>query len=112
PFFGKKVNELVRPTEPVVDLQPHLRAVAERMKGTDEAALQAAIGDLQALAEDYRDLERMMNAPLRFNYPPEVSLDSRVDAAELAEGVASQERRRLGLGDQPIIFLRSSLEWD
>ena len=31
---------------------------------TDEPALQAAIADLQELAEDYRDLERMMNAPL------------------------------------------------
>jgi Zn-dependent peptidase ImmA (M78 family)/DNA-binding XRE family transcriptional regulator len=112
PYLGKKVNDLVRPTEPVVDLQPHLRAVAEKMKGTDEAALQAAIGDLQQLAEDYRDLERMMNAPLRFNYPPEVSLDSRIDAAQLAESVALQERRRLGLGDQPVIYLRSTLEWD
>lgn len=112
PFLGRKVNDLVRPTEPVVDLQPHLRAVAEKMKGTDEAALQAAIADLQDLAEDYRDLERTMNAPLRFNYPPEVSLDTRIDAAELAEGVASQERRRLGLGDQPVIYLRSTLEWD
>ena len=112
PFLGRKVNDLVRPTEPVVDLQPHLRAVAERMKGTDEPALQAAIADLQEFAEDYRDLERMMNAPLRFNYPPEISLDTRIDAAELAEGVASQERRRLGLGDQPIISLRSTLEWD
>jgi len=112
PFLGKKVNDLVRPTEPVVDLQPHLRAVAEKMKGADEPALLAAIGDLQELAEDYRELERTMNAPLRFNYPAEVSLDSRIDAAELAEGVASQERRRLGLGDQPIIHLRSTLEWD
>src|SRR6185369_15290624 len=111
-FLGRKVNELVRPTEPVVDLQPHLRAVAEKMKGTDEAALESAIAELQQLAEDYRDLERMMNAPLRFNYPPEVSLDSRIDAAELAEGVASQERRRLGLGDHPVIYLRSTLEWD
>ena len=102
-FLGKKVNDLVRPTEPVVDLQPHLRAVAEKMKGTDEPALQAAIADLQELAEDYRDLERMMNAPLRFNYPPEVTLDSRIDAAQLAETVAVQERRRLGLGDQPVI---------
>lgn len=112
PFLGKKVNDLVRPTEPVVDLQPHLRAVAEKMKGADEPALHAAIGELQELAEDYRDLERMMNAPLRFNYPPEVSLDTRIDAAELAVGVASQERRRLGLGDQPVIYLRSTLEWD
>lgn len=112
PFLGRKVNELVRPTEPVVDLQPHLRAVAEKMKGTDEAALQAAIADLQQLAEDYRDLERMTNAPLRFNYPPEVSLDTRIDAVELAESVASKERQRLGLGDQPVIYLRSTLEWD
>lgn len=112
PFLGKQVNDLVRPTEPVVDLQPHLRAVAEKMKGTDEAALQAAIADLQELAEDYRELERMMHAPLRLNYPPEVALDSRIDAAELAESVAVQERQRLGLGDQPVIHLRSTLEWD
>src|SRR5438876_7739660 len=50
PFLGKSVNDLARPTEPVVDLQPHLRAVAERMKGADEPALQAAIGDFQQLA--------------------------------------------------------------
>ena len=31
-FFGRKVNELVRPGEPVTDLQPHLRAVADKMK--------------------------------------------------------------------------------
>jgi Zn-dependent peptidase ImmA (M78 family)/DNA-binding XRE family transcriptional regulator len=111
-YLGKTVNDLVRPAAPVVDLQPHLRAVAERMKGTDETALQAAIAELQELAEDYRELERMMNAPLRFNYPPEVSLDTRIDAAELAEGVAIQERQRLGLGDQPVIYLRNMLEWD
>jgi Zn-dependent peptidase ImmA (M78 family)/DNA-binding XRE family transcriptional regulator len=112
PFLGKKVNDLVRSSEPVVDLQPHLRAVAEKMKGTNELALQAAITELQELADDYRDLERMMNAPLRHNYPSEVALDSRIDPAELAEGVAGQERRRLGLGDQPVIYLRSMLEWD
>ena len=53
-----------------------------------------------------------MNAPLRFNYPPEVTLNPRIDAAELAESVAQQERQRLGLGDQPVINLRSTLEWD
>ena len=34
-FFGRKVNELVRPGEPVADFQPHLRAVADRMKPAD-----------------------------------------------------------------------------
>src|SRR5216683_135004 len=111
-FLGRKVHELVRPTEPVVDLQPHLRAAVEKMKGGDEEALHAAIDELQRLAEDYRDLEKLMKAPLRFNYPPEVTLNPRIDAAELAESVALQERQRLGLGDQPVIYLRSTLEWD
>src|SRR6266851_9174735 len=35
-FLGRKVNELVRPTEPVVHLQPHLRAAVEKKKGVDE----------------------------------------------------------------------------
>src|SRR5260370_14116280 len=73
-FLGRKVHELVRPTEPVIDLQPHLRAVAEKMKGADEEALNAAIGELQRLAADYPDFEKFMNAPLRFNYPPEITL--------------------------------------
>jgi Zn-dependent peptidase ImmA (M78 family)/DNA-binding XRE family transcriptional regulator len=111
-FLGRKVHELVRPTEPVVDLQPHLRAAVEKMKGVDEAALNAAIDELQRLAEDYRDLEKLQNAPLRFNFPPEVTLTPRIDSAELAEGVAQQERQRLGLGDQPVINLRNTLEWD
>ncbi len=111
-FLGRKVHELVRPTEPVVDLQPHLRGVVEKMKSADETALNAAIEELQRLAEDYRNLEKLMNAPMRFNYPAEVTLNTRIDAAELAESVAMQERQRLGLGDQPVIYLRSTLEWD
>jgi Zn-dependent peptidase ImmA (M78 family)/DNA-binding XRE family transcriptional regulator len=111
-FFGRKVHELVRPTEPVVNLQPHLRAAVERMKDADEVSLNAAIEELQRLAEDYRELERLMNAPLRWSYPPELKLNPWIDAAELAESVALQERQRLGLGDQPVIYLRSMLEWD
>ena len=111
-FLGRSVHDLVRPTEPVVNLKPHLRAVVERMKGADKEALNSAIDELQRLAEDYRELEQLMEAPLRFNYPPEITLGPRVDPAQLAEGVAVQERRRLGLGDQPVIDLRSTLEWD
>jgi Zn-dependent peptidase ImmA (M78 family)/DNA-binding XRE family transcriptional regulator len=111
-FLGRKVHELVRPSEPIVDLQPHLRAVAERMKPTDQQELLAAIDELQRLAEDYRELETIMSAPLRTNYPPEESLNPRIDVVQFAESVAIKERRRLGLGDQPIIHLRSTLEWD
>ncbi|MBI3464795.1 MAG: ImmA/IrrE family metallo-endopeptidase [Planctomycetes bacterium] len=111
-FFGRNVHDLVRPTEPVVGLQPALRAGADRLKGSDAEQLNAAIDELQRLAEDYRDLERMLNAPLRFNYPAEISLGPRVDASQLGEGAAAQERQRLGLGDQPVMSLRSMLEWD
>jgi Zn-dependent peptidase ImmA (M78 family)/transcriptional regulator with XRE-family HTH domain len=113
-FFGRKVNELVRPGEPVTDLQPQLRAVADKMKTGDQfqAGLNAAIDQLQALAEDYQELERIMGAPHRPSYPPEVVLNLKLDPAEQAEVVANQERNRLGLGDQPVIELRSTLEWD
>ncbi len=111
-YFGRKVHELVRTAEPVIDLQPHLRAVAERMKEADRQELLAAIDEFQRLAEDYRELERIMGATLRHNYPPEVTLNTHIDVSELAKSVAVQERRRLGVGDLPIIHLRSALEWN
>src|SRR5213080_1404084 len=49
-FLGRKVHELVRPTEPIVDLQPHLRAAVEKTKGNDKAPLNAAIDEFQRLA--------------------------------------------------------------
>jgi Zn-dependent peptidase ImmA (M78 family)/transcriptional regulator with XRE-family HTH domain len=111
-YFGRSVHELVRSGEPVVALQPHLRATAERMKAGDDRQLMEAIDELQRFAEDYRELEELTNVPLRTNFPSEVKLDTPIDVTELAEGVAVQERRRLGLGDQPVVHLRSILEWD
>jgi Zn-dependent peptidase ImmA (M78 family)/transcriptional regulator with XRE-family HTH domain len=110
-FYGRSVHELVRPGEPVADLRPHLRGVPRR--ATDAAGeIDRAIGELQRFAEDYRELEVAMSAPLASNYPPEVKLTSRIDVAGLAEDVAVRERQRLGLGDQPVINLRSILESD
>jgi Zn-dependent peptidase ImmA (M78 family)/DNA-binding XRE family transcriptional regulator len=111
-YFGRSVHELVRPGEPAVALRPHLRATAERMKAGDDRQLMEAIDELQRFAEDYRELEELTAAPLRTNFPPEVKLDTPIDVTGLAEGVAVQERRRLGLGDQPVVHLRSTLEWD
>lgn len=111
-FFGRRVHELVRPGEPVIELQPHLRAVADKMKEGDKQELNVGIEELQRLAEDYQELERLMNSPLRFNYPLEVNLTTRLDVSQLAESIAIQERQRLGLGDQPVIHVRRILEWD
>jgi Zn-dependent peptidase ImmA (M78 family)/transcriptional regulator with XRE-family HTH domain len=113
-FLGRTVSDLVRPGQPVTDFQPHLRAVADKMKDAakNHARVTSAIDQLQALAEDYRELERIMRAPLRPSYPPEVGLNLKIDPVEQGEVVATQERNRLGLGDQPVINLRSTLEWD
>ena len=56
-FFGKQVHDLMLQSEPVADLQPHLRAVADRMQA-DDPELIRGIADLQQFAEDYRELER------------------------------------------------------
>lgn len=111
-YLGRKIHELVRSGEPVIELQPHLRAVAGKMKETDETLLNAGIDELQRFAEDYRELEQLMKSPLQFNYPPVVELSNRLDPTLLAESVSIQERQRLGLGDQPVTNLRSILEWD
>jgi Zn-dependent peptidase ImmA (M78 family)/transcriptional regulator with XRE-family HTH domain len=108
-FFGRRVHELVLQAEPVADLQPHLRAVAERMQAGD-SELDRGIAELQQFAEDYRELERLMNAPLRSKLPEERTLNNAVDPVQLAEDTAIEERRRLGLGDQPAINLRATLE--
>jgi Zn-dependent peptidase ImmA (M78 family) len=52
-----------------------------------------------------------VRSPLLTNYPPEVQLGT-TDPVQLAEDVADQERRRLGLGDQPAIHLRTLLEME
>lgn len=108
-LYGRQVHELLRPGEPIVDLQPHLRAAAQRVEAETPELLQA-ISDLQRFAEDYRRLEEIMNAPLKRNYPAEVRLGRQVNVSGLAEDVAVQERQRLGLGDQPVIDFRNVLE--
>ena len=108
-FFGRRVHDLVLQSEPVADLQPHLRAVAERMQAGD-SELDKGIAELQQFAEYYRELERLMDAPLRSKLPEERTLHNAVDPVQLAEDTAIEERRRLGLGDQPVINLRAILE--
>ncbi|OHB66042.1 MAG: hypothetical protein A2V70_19285 [Planctomycetes bacterium RBG_13_63_9] len=95
----------------MADLQPHLRAAAQKTS-VDNAELLQGIADLQHFADDYCELERLMQAPLVYNYPPELRIAGRVDVAAIAEAAAIQERQRLGLGDQPLLRLRSILEND
>jgi Zn-dependent peptidase ImmA (M78 family)/DNA-binding XRE family transcriptional regulator len=109
--YGRSVHDLVRVGEPVADMRPHLRAMADRMKSAGDD-LDDSLSALQRFAENYAELERLMETPLRTNYPPEVALGPRIDPRILAEDVAARERDRLGLGDLPILNLREVLEWE
>ncbi len=109
-LYGQPVSHFVRVAEPVTDFQPHFRAALEKVKPADTEQLRAAIVEFKGLVENYLDLERRMKAPMRLNYPPPVQLNPRVNVSELAEDVASRERQRLGLGDQPIPNIRTLLE--
>ena len=62
-LYSKKVNELVRPGELLVDLKPHLRAVAQGMNAA-EAETTQAIAALQNFVEDYHRLERLLGVEL------------------------------------------------
>jgi Zn-dependent peptidase ImmA (M78 family)/transcriptional regulator with XRE-family HTH domain len=113
-LFGKRVHELLLQAEPITVLSPHLRGEVERVHPGNAALVReqmaSGIEDFQRFLDQYRELERLMNAPLRSKLPEERALGSVVDPAELAEDTATEERRRLGLGDQPLINLRATLE--
>lgn len=111
-LYGKPVHYFVGAAEPVTDFQPHFRAAIEKVKPAEVDQLRDAISDFKVFVENYLDLERRMKAPLRLNYPQPVELNARVNVTELAEDVASRERQRLGLGDQPIPNIRLMLEAD
>lgn len=111
-LYGQPVSHFVRTGEPVTDFQPHFRAAMEKVKPAEAEQLRAAIAEFKEFVENYLDLERRMKAPMRLNYPQPVELNARVNVAELAEDVASRERQRLGLGDQPVADIRTLLESD
>ena len=67
-FLGRRVHELVRPGEPIMDLQPHLRAVAEKMKDTDVPELRAGIDELQKYTPEHK----LLFVPLAWNFFREI----------------------------------------
>ena len=109
--YGRSVHELVRSGASVVDIEPHLRAAAGSSP-SDNSDIAAAVGELQRFVDDYRQLEELAAASMVENYPPEVRIPvmSASMQSDFAEDVATRERSRLNLGDQPILELRQLLE--
>ena len=72
---------------------------------------QAAIAQLQGLADDYVYLEQLVSAPLVRHYPSEADMAGH-PPEQAGEILALRERNRLGLGDSVVTELRNLLECD
>ncbi|HEX8276775.1 MAG TPA: XRE family transcriptional regulator [Longimicrobiaceae bacterium] len=109
-LYGRSVNELLRNEEPDPSFGVQLRS-AFIADSEAERWLADKIDDFERLAEDYRELEQLRQAPMPQRYPPPYDLGGGPPEHE-AELVADAERNRLGVGDGPLINLRSTLEND
>lgn len=108
-FFGKTVNELLRPTPVAEDFVAEFRSSADRE--LVDADVLNAVSTLQELADDYVELERIVGAALPQHYPSERPAAS-IKPTAAGEALAAAERNRLGLGDGPLLGLRQLLESD
>lgn len=101
------VSELVRGGSPPARLVAQFRLPGE--PGVDREDLSAAIARLERLVERYVALEELLDARLRpLPPPPYRPASDRLEAD--AEAIAEAERRRLGLGDGPLVSQRDMLE--
>jgi Zn-dependent peptidase ImmA (M78 family)/transcriptional regulator with XRE-family HTH domain len=131
-FYGRPVSEFVGQQPVVESFVPQFRAALskERAPGATlrraplavskeqekrETELEAELGkvavELQRLAEDYVELERICGMPMAKSYLPPYSIAG-ATPEQAAEEIAAAERNRLGLGDGPLSNLRERLESD
>jgi len=109
--YGRQVSDFVRP-HPIIDTfpQPQFRGPVVHSE-EDEEKIAPYVAKLEEFCQDYLELEALLNAPLVRRYPPEYSVTG-LRTEQAAEGVAIEERHRLGLGDGPLPILRDILEQD
>ena len=108
-MFGRQVHDLVKPTTTVGDLSAQFRMALQSAPVEEE--LEPVVRDLQSLAEDYLELERLTGSILPKHYPPPYAIEpGRAESS--ANDIALRERNRLGLGDGPLVHLRDVLEND
>ena len=106
--YGRAVSDFVRPRPVVQPFEVQFRA-AYRRNEVEELQIEPVILRLEELCRNYLELEKIMDAPLPRNYPREYEV-SGMPIERAAEGIAVEERQRLGLGDGPIPLLRDILE--
>lgn len=107
-IYGRPVSELLREAPAPADFVTAFRLAPDKVEVADTVA---AVRQLESLADDYLELERLSGAPQVRRYPSVADI-SGLPAREAGENLASAERNRLGLGDGPVLGLREVLEDD
>jgi Zn-dependent peptidase ImmA (M78 family)/DNA-binding XRE family transcriptional regulator len=108
--LGRSVSELLQRSAPVDSFVVQLRGDLPSTAPGDTEIF-PFIREFQDLCDDYVRLEEICQAPLRRRYPPEYEIQG-TDPELAAEDVATSERRRLDLGEGPLVNLREILETD
>jgi Zn-dependent peptidase ImmA (M78 family)/DNA-binding XRE family transcriptional regulator len=109
-IYARPVSEFVSRRAVTESFVPQFRA-AEREILEEHADFEQAAIELQRLAEDYAELERLTGVSTHRSYPAPYDATG-ASIEQVAGYVASAERNRLGLGDGPIGNLRERLESD
>ena len=109
-LYGRPVSEFVSRPSVAIGFVPQFRA-AWRHQFEENSDLERTAAELQSLAEDYLELERLCELPLVKAYPPPYET-SKSTPEQAADEIAAAERNRLGIGDGPISNLRDRLEND
>ncbi len=107
-LYGRKLSLLLRPGIPMEDFSVQLRGALPPETPIDSDLL-PQIHDLERLADDYVELERLCDSPLPRRDAPIYPIEG-IDPESAAEDVAAVERNRLGLGEAPVLNLRAVLE--
>jgi len=108
--YGRSASDFMRSRPVARDFHVRFRGPSSAAK-LENAKISLSEDKFQELCRDYLELENIMNAPLVRNYPPPYRIEG-LSANQAAEGIATQERNRLGLGDGPLPILRVVLEQD
>jgi len=109
-LYARPVSEFVSRRTVTESFVPQFRATERDILEEHGDFEQAAI-ELQRLAEDYAELERITGVASQRSYPAPYDATG-AGIEQVAAYVASAERNRLGLGDGPIGNLRERLETD
>lgn len=106
--YGIDVSQLVRAQSAPITLTAQFRLPALEHQPAERDDLEAAVSQLEELVDQYVWLEELMDARLASLPVPPYRLGDvgEGDAAPIAEA----ERRRLGVGDGPVLGMRDLLE--